>query len=395
MLIQSENFMPHGHCYLWTPMLLWTYVISDALIGLAYFSIPVALMYVLKRRPDIPFHWIFVMFSLFIFACGATHLMSIWTIWHPTYWLDALLKAITAAISVMTAIMLWRLFPKIDQLTTHSQLQGVIAQLEHEIIERELLTEQLRLRGEEIARKNAELEAISRTKSDFLANMSHELRTPLNAVIGFTGTLLMRLPGPLTADQERQLTIIQSSSSHLLSLINDLLDLAKIESGKVELNREHIVCQATLDDLAASFRLMAHQKGLEFRVVMPAGDIVLHTDRRALSQIVINLINNAIKFTDHGMVIMELQQRQIHENAQAQDWIDIIISDTGIGISAEQETKLFQAFGQLDATLSRRFEGTGLGLYLSCKLADLLGGSIRVESSLGVGSRFIFSMRLR
>lgn len=391
MLIDSEGFMPHGHCYLWTPSLLWTYVLSDALIGIAYFSIPLALIVVLKRRPDIPFHRIFGMFSLFIFVCGATHLMSIWTIWHPTYWLDALLKALTATVSVLTAIMLWCLLPRVQQLTTHQQLQDVIEQLEHEIIERKLLTEELKRSGEEIMHKNHELETVSRTKSAFLANMSHELRTPLNAVIGFTGTLLMRLPGPLTADQERQLEIIASSSSHLLSLINDLLDLAKIESGKIELRHEAVICQDLLYGIADSFRMMAQQKGLAFQLDMPADEIVVFTDQRALSQIIINLINNAIKFTDSGEVLVELRTRQMPEDG----WVDIIVCDTGIGISTEQEKILFQAFGQIDATLTRRFKGTGLGLYLSLKLAELLGGGIVVSSTPGAGSRFVFSIPMQ
>ena len=140
----SEGFMPHGHCYLWTPELLWTYLIADATIGLAYFSIPIALMYFVRKRNDVQFNWVFVTFSLFIFACGATHFISIWTIWHPDYWLDAVMKAVTAVASIITAVLLWPRIPRALQLPTTLQLRKVIDQLEHEIEERKNAEEALR-----------------------------------------------------------------------------------------------------------------------------------------------------------------------------------------------------------------------------------------------------------
>ncbi|HEX5692007.1 MAG TPA: PAS domain S-box protein, partial [Roseiflexaceae bacterium] len=143
----------------------------------------------------------------------------------------------------------------------------------------------------------AEAERANRAKSAFLASMSHELRTPLNAILGFTGTLLMKLPGPLNADQERQLTTVQRSGKHLLNLINDLLDLAKIEAGKVEIAREALICQHVLDEAAGSLRALAEEKGLRFSIIAPAKRLVVHSDRRALGQILLNLIGNAIKFT--------------------------------------------------------------------------------------------------
>lgn len=153
--------------------------------------------------------------------------------------------------------------------------------------------------------KNIELEKASRAKDHFLATMSHELRTPLNAILGFTGTLLMKLPGPLTTDQEKQLRTVQSSARHLLSLINDLLDLAKIESGKVELTPEPLVCQGLIQEVANALRPLAEAKGLRFETRTPPDNLVIQSDRRALSQILLNLVNNAIKFTDAGGVSLE------------------------------------------------------------------------------------------
>jgi protein-histidine pros-kinase len=229
---------------------------------------------------------------------------------------------------------------------------------------------------------NVELESANQAKDRFLASMSHELRTPLNAIIGFTGTLLMKLPGPLTGDQAKQLATIQTSAKHLLSLINDLLDLAKIESGKVELKLERVACQAVLEEVAAALTPLAEMKGLKFSLARGEHDLDLLTDRRALSQILINLANNGIKFTEKGTVKMGLAERM--ENGQRV--AEISVADTGIGIREEDQAKLFQAFQQIEA--GKRHEGTGLGLHVSQKLAGLIGARIEFESKHGKGSRF-------
>jgi len=234
--------------------------------------------------------------------------------------------------------------------------------------------------------KNVELEKASLAKDRFLASMSHELRTPLNAIIGFTGTLLMRLPGPLTSDQDHQLKTVQGSAKHLLSLINDLLDLAKIESGKVELQTESVSCQRVVNEVVTTLRPLAETKGLIFEVSMPAQDVMALTDRRAVHQVLINLTNNAIKFTERGVVRLE-----ISGPAPIERHIEIRVIDTGVGIKTEDQEKLFKAFSQL-AQSSGRFEGTGLGLHLSQKLAELLGGSITFTSEFGKGSTFALSL---
>jgi protein-histidine pros-kinase len=238
--------------------------------------------------------------------------------------------------------------------------------------------------------KNVELEKANLAKDHFLASMSHELRTPLNAVIGFTGTLLMQLPGPLNTQQEQQLRTIQSSARHLLSLINDLLDLAKIESGKVELNFEPVVCQSVVQEIMTSLQSLADAKNLTFSATMPDGAIEINTDRRALSQILLNLANNAIKYTERGSVHVELSC-----SGKARSPVEFTITDTGIGINKEDQGKLFQAFGQVDRSTTRRFEGAGLGLYLSEKLAALIGANIDLSSEFGKGSRFTLRIEQR
>ena len=238
--------------------------------------------------------------------------------------------------------------------------------------------------------KNEELACANQAKDRFLASMSHELRTPLNAVIGFTGTLLMQLPGPLNEEQERQLRTVQSSARHLLSLINDLLDLTKLASGKVELHPEPLNCRSVIEELVLIFRPQARQKDLVLQMRAAPEPLMLRTDRRALQQILMNLMNNAIKFTDRGEINIGLERGM----SEGREMVHISVSDTGVGIAPEGLQQLFQAFTQLDQGSTRQFEGTGLGLHLSQKLAGLLNGTIRCASEPGQGSVFVLSLPL-
>lgn len=236
--------------------------------------------------------------------------------------------------------------------------------------------------------KNLELENASLAKDRFLASMSHELRTPLNAIIGFTGTLLMKLPGPLTGDQEKQLRTVQSSGRHLLSLINDLLDLAKIQSGKVELNLEPVNCRDMVEEIVTALRPSAEAKGLSLIASVESSDTAVRADRRALSQILLNLANNAIKFTQEGQVGIEVRGRL----DQSRRLIQLRITDTGCGIRSEDRARLFQAFAQVGPARHGPAEGTGLGLHLSRMLAELMGGTISLESEPGCGSAFTLTL---
>ena len=234
---------------------------------------------------------------------------------------------------------------------------------------------------------NAELERASRAKDHFLASMSHELRTPLNAILGFTGTLLMKLPGPLNAEQERQLQIVRSSARHLLSLINDILDLAKIESGNRELTLQTVDIAEVVSEVSDSLAALAADKGLSLSSNVER-DLAVVTDRRALHQILLNLMNNAVKYTESGHVRVAARASGDHTS------VAIDVSDTGIGIKTDDIARLFKAFEQLDTASTRTFEGTGLGLYLSRALASLIGGDVSVASEYGVGSTFTLTLPL-
>lgn len=246
-----------------------------------------------------------------------------------------------------------------------------------DITERKRIEQQLR-------QTNVELEEASKAKDRFLASMSHELRTPLNAIIGFTGTLLMRLPGPLTADQEKQLRTVQSSARHLLALISDLLNLARIEAGRPEFQFERLDCSRLVDEIASSLLPQARDKSLMFIVEVPDAPLFITTDRKAFSQILINVVQNAIKFTDSGSV--QIRLRPAHTPGRTGVFLEI--EDTGIGIHEDDQPLLFRPFSRVVAQGERGREGVGLGLHLSRQLAEALGGSISLSSTPGMGTNF-------
>lgn len=254
-----------------------------------------------------------------------------------------------------------------------------------------LLTEQLRTRGEEIAVKNRQLEEASRMKSEFLANMSHELRTPLNAIIGFSEVLADGLLGELQPKQKEYASDITTSGTHLLSLINDILDLSKVEAGKMTLELEPLQVEPLLQAGLQVVREQALAHGLHI-VADPSGVLgEIWLDARKVKQILYNLLSNAVKFTPQGGAV-HLSARRVGREQVAQgayeQYLEIAVSDTGIGILEEDQALLFQPFTQIDSTLARRYQGTGLGLAMVKRLTELHGGQVGLRSSPGSGSTF-------
>src|SRR5437762_893535 len=248
---------------------------------------------------------------------------------------------------------------------------------------------ELEAQHREMSRLNAELDQAGKLKDQFLANVSHELRTPLNSVIGFSDLLLTMgtAESPLTETQRDYLETIARNGRHLLELINELLDLSKIAAGRMELRLEPLELGALLQEAADSVRAQVEARRHTL-VIEPLHDhLVVTADRGRLRQVLLNLLSNAIKFsTDGGRVGLSA----CLEDAGR---VQIAVSDTGIGIAPADQRKLFQEFVQLDASASRRYEGTGLGLALSKRLVELHGGTIGVDSELGKGSTFWFTLR--
>jgi signal transduction histidine kinase len=237
----------------------------------------------------------------------------------------------------------------------------------------------------ELEEKTRQLEAANRHKDDFLASMSHELRTPLNAVIGFSEVLVERMFGDLNDKQEEFLHDILASGRHLLSLINDILDLAKIEAGRMELDPEDFDLASAIDNALVLIRERALRKGLTLDTAVDPGLGVVRADQRKIKQVLLNLLSNSVKFTPEGGRVTLAAHRHLTH-------VEIAVSDTGIGIAPGDQEAVFEEFRQIESDYVKKQEGTGLGLTLARKFVELHGGRIGVKSELGKGSTFSFTL---
>jgi PAS domain S-box-containing protein len=265
------------------------------------------------------------------------------------------------------------------------ELKDLNEQLEDRI---RLATLELEERNRRLEWQSRELEKASRLKSEFLASMSHELRTPINAVLGYTSLMREEIYGELTSKQKNALDKINTASQHLLDLINDILDLSKIEAGKMPVYLEEVPLKQLLGELAESVEPLIREKSLEFRLEVEPGVPPLYTDRTKLKQILLNLLSNAVKFTSSGTVCLVGAR-------SGESRVQISVEDTGIGIKEDDLDKIFEDFRQVDQSPTREYGGTGLGLSITRKLIALLGGDIQVDSKYGRGSRFAVDLPLR
>ena len=370
-------FHPHGYCYLWRPGLVAGHVVSDVLIGFSYVAISLTLWYLVRRaRGAIPFSWVFIAFGTFIVACGGTHFMEIVTLWEPVFWSSMGVKIVTAVASVATALVLPPLVPHVlallDSVRVSEDRRLALAAAHDELEER--VSRELLLR--------TEAQTANAKKDEFLANMSHELRTPLNVIIGFSEVIHRGTAGPITPEQREYLGDIISSSKHLLQLINDVLDLAKVESGTMDIRPESVDVGALVTEVRDMLRGLAAAKRLHLRTEIDASVGTATVDPARVKQILYNYVTNAIKFTpEDGTVTIRVA-------AEGLSMFRIDVEDTGVGIAAQNIDKLFVEFQQLDASAAKRYQGTGLGLALTKRLAEAQGGRVEVRSTEGDGSTF-------
>ncbi len=253
-------------------------------------------------------------------------------------------------------------------------------------IEKGRLYGNLKLQAQQLLEVNQKLAKLNRLKSEFLANMSHELRTPLNSIIGFTGIILQGMTGKINAEQKKQLEMVFRSAKHLLELINDILDMSKIEAGKMEVLPQKFDLREVVTESISTVYPMIEEKRLELIVRMPEVGCQLYSDRAKVRQILINLLGNAVKFTNQGRI-----EVKGHLRAGGRELV-LSVSDTGIGIKKEDLEGIFDVFKQLHRPYEKKPEGTGLGLSISQKMVHMLGGSIWVKSQYGRGSKFSFSL---
>lgn len=247
-------------------------------------------------------------------------------------------------------------------------------------------TKDLESKKDELEQANIKLLEIDQLKRMFIASMSHELRTPLNSIIGFTGIMLMGLTGELNEEQKKQLTMAKASADHLLALVNDIIDMSKIEADKAEIKIDELDITKVLKEITDSFQITVKEKGIKMPIRMPKRLKVI-SDKRRIQQIMMNLVSNAVKFTDEG----EIEIKVTEEDGM----VEVSVKDSGPGIKQEDMDRLFKTFSRIHVEGEEYKEGTGLGLHLSRKIADLLGGEITAESEFGKGSTFTLTLPLK
>ncbi|MBI3891329.1 MAG: response regulator [Candidatus Wallbacteria bacterium] len=356
----ETEFMAHGHCYLWTESLIVLVVGSNLLIALAYLSIPLVLVHFARKRKDLPFQWLFWLFGVFITLCGLTHVMDIVTIWHPVYWLDGWIRALTAIASVATAVAIVPVIPKALALRSPAELEAANRLLQD---------------------TNAQLVQAEAFKDEFLANVSHELRTPLTLILAPVESLIAGQTGPIAPPQREILNTVYNNSVRLLQMVNGLLDFSKFQAGRIQVQREPTRIGELTRSIFSDFEPLFRQKGLKGRLEQPDADTLVEMDRYLYERIVFNLLSNATKFTPAGGAITV-------SVGVSDSRLALSVVDTGVGIAESEQAHLFQKFRQVDGSTARRFEGTGLGLALVKEFAHLLGGTVSVRSAAGQGSTF-------
>lgn len=334
-----------------SPGIQWMHVVADILIAVAYFAIPFVLIYVARRRRDLRFNRLLVAFGVFAVFCGLTHVMNVWHVWHTHYWLAGILKVITAAALVPTAILLWRSLPLILSVPSRRQLRDA---------------------NESLARANRELEA-------FTASVSHDLRSPLTTIAGQAGLLELSL-SHATEEQRRRLTRIQGSVRQMSELIDALLVLSRIS--RHTLHREIIDVSALVESIVQDLRQKDPSRNVDVEI-QPG--MVVHGDRRLISDLFVNLLANAWKFTSRTE-----NARISVGQAQQGSMATLFVRDNGAGFDMAHEQKLFKPFQRLHS--AAEFEGTGVGLATVARIIDRHGGRIWAEGKPNEGAVFYFTM---
>jgi signal transduction histidine kinase len=371
-MFSSDTFMPHGHCYLWQPGLLWLQVVSNAVIGLSYVAISVTIAYLVRKSHSLPFKGMAIAFGTFIISCGLTHLSDIYVIWYPAYWLDGALRAVTAVASVLTAVLLPPLVPEAIALVRSARTareRGI--KLEAAI--------------EDLGQMYEKAREIDQLKTRFFANVSHELRTPLTLILGPTEKLAAAVN--LTEPQRRDAELVLRNARTLLKHVNDLLDIARLDAGKLHPSYARTELAQIVRLVAAHFDGVAEERHMGYTVETPA-ELNADVDPAKFERVVLNLLSNAFKFTPvGGRVRCTLSANATH--------VAVDVADSGPGVRPEHRELIFERFRQAEGGAIRRFGGTGLGLAISRDFVALHGGTIDVDVAPEGGALFRVVVPLR
>jgi signal transduction histidine kinase len=405
----ADGLMPHGYCLLWRPSLLYLHVFSDVITALAYYSIPAALLYFVLRRRHVRFRYIFLLFGAFILACGTTHLLGAWTIWHPIYNVQGVVKLVTATISIGTAAVLWPLIPKALAMPSPDELEETNLRLVKEIQERKAAEEKIRQLNagleERVAQRTKELMQLNRQleleiqerkrvedslrdadsrKDEFLAMLGHELRNPLAPIRN--AVQVMRKIGVADPKLAWARDVVERQSCHLTRLVDDLLDVSRIIMGKITLHKSPVAITTVIEQALETSKPLIDARRHELSVILPEEPMRVYGDPVRLAQIVSNVLNNAAKYTpSRGKIGLTVAR----ESGQAV----IRVRDTGEGIPPQLLPRLFDLFTQAERTIDRAQGGLGIGLTIVQKLVELHGGRVEaISEGPGKGSEFVIRL---
>lgn len=373
--LSNSAFLPHGHCYLWQPALLWSHVSSDAIIALAYFSIPITILYSVNQRKGFSFGWVGYLFATFIVLCGLTHIMGIVTVWKPIYPIEAVIKFATAVASIFTAAVIIPTAPRLLSLRTPEELEAVNQRLQSEVENRREVERQLRDTIHKLEEANGEYQ-------QFAYSASHDLQAPLRSIAGFAELLQEDHADQLDTEGREYLGIIKDSTDRMQALIRGLLALSRLSN---TLDLKPITDTRRLVDTAlANLQADIRDSKAEIEIgELPAA----HADADQIAQLFQNLIGNAIKYQHPAAT-----PRITISGERAGDQCHFRIRDNGIGIDPRYQDRIFSIFQRLHT--ADEYEGAGIGLALCAKIVQRHGGRIWVESVAGEGSCFHFTLAM-
>ncbi|MGJ5672828.1 MAG: sensor histidine kinase [Nostochopsis sp.] len=392
------------------PELVWLHILADSLIALSYYSIPLTLMYFVGKREDVPFKSVFLLFGAFIISCGTSHLMEVWTLWHPDYWLAGAIKAITGIISFYTALTLIPLVPQALALPSPAQLEAANNALHIEIIERKRVEQELRQykehleelvkqRTAELAKTNEllqqevvqrqqsqekmalllkELESTNKELNDFAYIVSHDLKAPLRGINSLSEWLLSDYADKLDDEGKELINLLIARVKKLYRLIDAILQYSRI--GRV---KEEIISVNLNDVVTEVIELLEPIENIQIDITNELP--IVYCEKTRIEQVFQNLLNNAIKFMDkpQGKITIACTEKN--------EYWQISVTDNGPGIEKEHFERIFKIFQKLSD--NKNSDSTGIGLAVVKKIVEMYGGEVWVESEFGVGTTFFFTLK--
>ncbi len=379
-LFSSNSFMPHGCCYMWNNALIGLHVISDGLITLAYYSIPLTLIYFVRKRKDLAFDWIYICFAIFIVACGTTHLMEIINIWHSNYWLSGAIKGVTATVSVVTAILLVGLVPKALAVPSPEALRQANKVLQKEIAERKLAEERSQKLNNDLQIRTAQLEAANKELEAFSYSVSHDLRAPLRHIDGFIDLLKTETSPDLSTAGQQYLSVISNSARQMGTLIDDLLIFSRMS--RAEMQPRPVKMDQLLKESQIEVMRDAEGRTIDWKIA-PLPE--MRIDETLFRQIWLNLLSNAVKYTrnrSRAEIAVDCVDRG-HE-------YEFSVKDNGAGFDMKYASKLFGIFQRLHR--QDEFEGNGIGLANVRRIVARHGGRTWAEAAVDAGATFYFTL---